>query len=261
MMWWSYWLCLVFSLLRLAFAVFIDEVDVTDWALQSIGEYRCVVGDYIKKEWFLIVSDIDDTSLLSLVNRTDGNLITRRMTDSKIVDVKYDELNTNLFLYYEDHTTSQIALLDEDIYLKDTMEMDTNYTMTSLCNKVTYENIAITVEDNILKVVDPETKLTILSTQLPSNFNSIEYLKTDYSEKLEVLLSTNDSTYFYYNMTNDILTNSWYRDESITDIVDFKFIDITDHSMDSIIMELNDENTFDNIWHAYNFRLKTNFNR
>ena len=261
MMWWSYWLCLVFSLLRLAFAVFIDEVDVTDWALQSIGEYRCVVGDYIKKEWFLIVSDIDDTSLLSLVNRTDGNLITRRITDSKIVDVKYDELNTNLFLHYEDHTTSQIALLDEDIYLKDTMEMDTNYTMTSLCNKVTYENIAITVEDNILKVVDPETKLTILSTQLPSNFNSIEYLKTDYSEKLEVLLSTNDSTYFYYNMTNDILTNSWYRDESITDIVDFKFIDITDHSMDSIIMELNDENTFDNIWHAYNFRLKTNFNR
>lgn len=261
MMWWSNWLCLVCSLLKLTFAVFIDEVDVTDWALQSIGEYRCVVGDYIEKELFLIVSDIDDTSLLSLVNRTDGNLITRRMTESRIVDIKYDELDTNLLLYYEDHTTSQISLLNKDIYLKATIRMDTNYTMLSLCNVVNYENIAITTEKDVLKVVDPETKLTILSTQLPSNFKSIDYLKTDYSEKLEVLLSTNDSTYFYYNLTNAIVTNSWYRDESVADIVDFKFIDIVDHSMDSISMELNDENTFDNIWQAYNFRVKTNFDR
>ncbi|KAK5779639.1 hypothetical protein RI543_003531 [Arxiozyma heterogenica] len=260
-MWWANWLCLVFSLLRLTFAVFIDEVGVTDWALQSIGEYRCIVGDYIEEDLFLIVSNIDNISLLSLVNRTNGNLITRRVTASRIVDVKYDELQANLLLYDEDHATSQLSILNKDIYLKEISSMDVNYTIPSLCNKVNYKNIVITLEENMLKVIDPESKLTVISIPLPSNFKGIEYLKTDYLEELEILLSTNDLTYFYHNLTNDISTNSWYRDESVTDIVDFEFVDIIDHSMDSISMELNDENTFNNIWQAYNFRVKTNFNR
>ena len=261
MMWWSSWFCLVFILVNFTFAVFTDEVNVTDWALQSIGEYKCVIGDYIEKDLFLIVSDIDDTSLLSLVNRTSGDLITRRVTDSRIIDIKYDEFNKNLLLNYENNMASQISLLNKDFYIRELIGLDTNHTMLSLCEKSNYENIIVDVEENVLNIVDPETNLKILTTQLPINFRDVEYLNTDYSEKLEVLFSTNESVYFYYNLSNDIAINSWFRDESVTGIIDFKFINIVDHSMDSIITELKDENRFSSIWYAYYFRAKTNFNR
>lgn len=263
-MWWSNWFCTLLSIIPLTSAVFTDEIDVTDWALQSIGEYTCIIGDSIDSNLFVVLSQLEDTSLLSLVNRTNGNLLTRRATDSRITDIKLDESKQLIFLEYEDasSTASQLTVLSNEFYIAP-ITVDSGSSPISICQKqlLNRDDIIIDNKKNSLKIVDPHSKLTVLSTELPSNFDKLKYLKTDHAAELEFLISTTDLEYIYYQLVNDDLVNSWFRDESLANTIDYKFIDIDDHSMDSVILELQNEYQFDNIFQAYRFRVMTNINR
>lgn len=260
---WSRW-C-PFSLLlivQVVHAVFTDEVGVTDWALQSIGEYSCVIGDSVDTSVLLILSQLKDTSLLSLVNRTNGNLLTRRETDGKITDISLDSRDNIIFMTLQDSTTSQINVVNNNIYIS-SFEVNDKSSISSLCpvEILNWDNVIIDPETHVLQIKDPDSKLTVLTADLPANFKGLKYLTTDYAQELEVLISTEDLKYIYYHFINDKLVTSWFRDESLSNIIDYKFFNIDDHSMDVVVTELQDENKFNNIWQAYQFRIKNNLNR
>lgn len=261
-MWWSNWFCALLFTTRLASAIFTDEIDVTDWALQSIGRYTCVVEDSIDKSLLVVLSQLEDTSMLSLINKTSGDLVTRRVTDSKVTDIKLDETEQIMFLNMEGAVTSQLSVVNNDIFIAP-ISIDNEHSITNICqNQILNSNhIVIDNEKHLLQIVDPDSKLTVLSSELPADFEAVAYLKTDYAQNLEFLISTTDLNYIYYQLVNDELVNSWLRDESLANIIDYKFINIDDHSMDSVILELQEENKFDNILQAYQFRVMANINR
>ncbi|CAL9736421.1 ER membrane protein complex subunit 1 [Monosporozyma servazzii] len=261
-MWWSNWFCVLLYTIRLASAVFTDEIDVTDWALQSIGEYACVTEDPINKSLLVVLSQLEDTSLLSLINKTTGDLVTRRVTDSRVTDIKLDETEQIMFLESEGFNTSQLSVSNNDIFIAP-ISIDNEHSISTLCQNqiLKSDHIVIDHEKKVLQIVDPHSELTVLSTELPTNFEEVVYLNTDYAQSLEFLVSTTDSNYIYLQLVNDELVNSWFRDESLANIIDYKFINIDDHSMDSVILELQEENKFDNVLQAYQFRVMTNINR
>lgn len=255
---------LLYCCIQYVSAVFTDEIDVTDWALQSIGKYECIFPISNNNKTLVMVSHLHDTSMISLVNKTSGQLIARRVSEYKINDIKLNKPNGNIIIEYEtDSKWAQLNIENANIYTPrlESVPVDNLSTLCQVGTENNNNDLTIDLEKNVLQIIDPDSKLTILSTQLPTDFQKLVFYTTDHAQELETIWITNDNKYVYSHWINDKLINQWFRDESLANIIDHQFINIDDHSIDSIIKELIDETNFDHIWDAYIFRLKTNIDR
>lgn len=234
-------------------AVFVEDAFQTDWHLENIGIYNCVLS--ANPDFLLVLSDYDSKSLLSFINATDGHLMFRQVLDVEVSGammtpdrdhILLQQINNELFAY-----DSSSGLPTEDFDLS-TVEF------RSTCKP---DLLNIKLSDGSLQVIDAETQLMVFEVDLPSKFESIAFLETDYASTLRMLVHTTEDEYIFQSIRNNAVETSWTKDESTHDILAHTFIDLTDESLEVLSEELLKESSFPNAWEAYVFRVKTNWHR
>lgn len=245
--------------LGIANALYADEAYVTDWHLNPIGEYKCVISNS-KDDTYTIISDFDDkTSLLSYVNKTTGGLISRNVLNFKAEDVSLDFSGTNLVVKDTDKHYNLISL-EHGFAFGRSLNVPNNTEFLSVCAP-NLEHVNVKSKESTIEVVDPVSGLVVIKSDLVQDFQSVIAIETDYSRSLKLLISTSDNIYRYYHIVNNELIDSWDRDESIVNIIDHAFIDIEDTSVKYLAQEIEKEQEIANIWEAYYFRLTNNIQR
>ena len=247
-----------------AYAVYSDEINKTDWQLEPLGEYRCVLPS--EKNNLLVLADYgSDSTLFSLVSGTTGDVISRLILPIKVNDamlipesntliikpsLEPEEVDDAPYLAYDSLSGLQLS------------EFDTStIQFTSSCNPMDSENVKLS--ENSLQLLDTASNLPIFKIDLPDNFEEVKYLKTDNSNLLELVLKTSDMKYHYYSYSSGgtHLKNSWVRDESLASVADYFFLEIKDHSLDTLEDEILLEKQNDDILSGYLFRLKRDIDR
>ncbi|QLQ78698.1 hypothetical protein HG537_0B00470 [Torulaspora globosa] len=235
-------------------AIFIEDAFETDWHLENVGIYNCVLKNQDQGS-LIVLSDFGSKTLLSYVNETDGQLLFRHVLDLQATDAMMTADRKNIVL-----KTSENELIAFDSYsgLRINGFDFTAIDFRSEC-KPDLSNIKLI--DGTAQVLDSETGLLIFQTELPSKFESIAFLETDYVSELQLLVHTTDDEYIFQLMKNNTIERSWTRDESNHDIVAHTFIDLADSNLEMVSEEILKENSFPNVWQAYVFRVTTNWNR
>lgn len=234
-------------------AIYVEEAFISDWQLESIGPYECILGN-ADHELLIVLSDYDSKTLVSFVNETSGDLLFRQQLDFKAEDAMMANDGSQYVL--KDSFGKFFAFDGSSGFpLQDNM---TNYQFASTCTP-DLSNVRMT--ENSLKVIDGESQLELFHADLPDSFRSIEFLKTDYIGTLRVLYSTTDAKYVFHSFVNGELQYEWYRDESINNITAHTFIDLPDAVLETISQELSAERKFSNIWEAYLFRAVSDWTR
>ncbi|KAG0668308.1 hypothetical protein C6P45_004816 [Maudiozyma exigua] len=245
-------------------AVYRDEAFKVDWQVSTIGEYRCVLKDYSAENQLIILSDFSESeTLISYVNKTSGDVLLRYSVPYKITDAMIDSESQQLVLKLNDNLVS----IDLNAGLPVTNETngithDSDFTFQSSC-AVPDVKIDSKNGKQTLKIVDKTMGLPVFDIELPESFTEVKYLSTDHSQNLRFIVGNEDSQYVYFNYTNggQNLTSTWEKDESLIDIVDSTFCDLKDSTIDAIRSEMVEEKEIDDIFNAYIYRVKKNFNR
>lgn len=235
-------------------AIFVEDAFETDWHLQNIGIYNCVLKNH-EQGSLMMLSDFGSKTLLSYVNETDGQLLFRHVLDLQATDAmmtgdqNHIVLKTaeNEFRAFDSYSGLLVSGLDFSAI-----------DFRSGC-KPDLSNIKLI--DGTAQVVDSETGLSIFQAELPPKFESVAFLETDYVSELQLLVHTTDDEYIFQLMKNNTIERSWTRDESNHDIVAHTFIDIADSNLEVVSEEILKENSFPNVWQSYLFRVTTNWNR
>ncbi|CCH58540.1 hypothetical protein TBLA_0A07500 [Henningerozyma blattae CBS 6284] len=256
----SFWLSIIIHVLKLTLvkAVYEDEAYITDWQLQNIGHYNCIMDDPPNNRFFVLsASDQDDEfSKLSVINQLTGEVILRTNLKYKIVDSMIDINETMLVL--KDKSGKFISFNTETLFEIEILNEFENFkTSCTEFDPKLQHNIKI-IDNEILFVEDAKDTLRIT---LPPKFQKIEFLSTDNSTNLKVLAATEGEIYYYYSIVDNKLKTTWTKDESIANIVDYVFIDIKSTSLDSVAEQIKYETMSSSIFEAYLVRISKNFNR
>ncbi|QLL31185.1 hypothetical protein HG536_0B00460 [Torulaspora globosa] len=235
-------------------AIFIEDAFETDWQLQNIGIYNCVLKNQ-EQGSFIVLSDFGSKTLLSYVNETDGQLLSRHVLDLQATDAMMTADRKHIVL-----KTVENEFMAFDSY-SGLLKNDLDFPASEFRSGCKPDLSNIKLIDGTVQVLDSETGLLIFESDLPPKFESIAFIETDYVSELQLLVHTTDDEYFFQLMKNNTMERSWIRDESNHDIVAHTFIDIGDSNLDVVSEEILKENSFPNAWQAYVFRVTTNWNR
>ena len=247
-----------------AYAVYSDEINKTDWQLEPLGEYRCVLPS--EKNNLLVLADHgSDSTLFSLVSGATGDIISRLILPIKVDDAMLIQENNTLVI----KSLLESGEVDDTLYLAyDSLsglqlsEFDTStIQFTSSCNPLDSENVKLS--ESSLQLLDTASNLPIFKVDLPDDFEEVKYLKTDNSNLLELVLKTSDMKYHYYSYSSGgtYLKNSWVRDESLASVADYFFLETKDHSLDTLEDEILLEGQKDDLLSGYLFRLRRDIDR
>ncbi|CCE63470.1 hypothetical protein TPHA_0E03810 [Tetrapisispora phaffii CBS 4417] len=232
--------------------VYMDEAYLTDWHLANIGEYRCVF-DSQKKDKLIILSEIDEGTVITYLNKTDGTPTVRQKLSSVVDDVLRYGDNDIYFKSGNDYIKfNDEAGLDYDVVTKN---------LTSLNSICSPNSQNIKMDKNNIRVIDTDSNLELMNVKLPNNFTSFVYATTDGIENLSVLFTTGELKYMFQNYKNGNITESWERNESLTDIVAHAYVTLPDLELLQTSDEILAEYTLSNPIFAYLHRIKNNINR
>ena len=249
-------LCIVFFYLKsfTVSAVFADEAYIVDWQIQNIGSsYQCIINDD-SNNVLVVLSDMDDKSLLTYLNETNGRLLSRHLLDFKAIDAMQVK-DTSNFLLKDSY--NQIHAFESEHGFPTELNLD-GVKFKSSCSP-NFKNI--NVGNQVLEVKDPETSLILFNATLPLNYKAIKFLETDYASLLKILIETDDARFIFQSYKNGELIDEWEKDESLNDIADFTFIEVTDKSIDTIADDLAAESNISNPLKAYSLRVSNNWRR
>lgn len=235
-------------------AVFADEAYIVDWQIQNIGSsYQCIINDD-SNNVLVVLSDMDDKSLLTYLNETNGRLLSRHLLDFKAIDAMQVK-DTSNFLLKDSY--NQIHAFESEHGFPTELNLD-GVKFKSSCSP-NFKNI--NVGNQVLEVKDPETSLILFNATLPLNYKAIKFLETDYASLLKILIETDDARFIFQSYKNGELIDEWEKDESLNDIADFTFIEVTDKSIDTIADDLAAESNISNPLKAYSLRVSNNWRR
>ncbi|CCK69150.1 Emc1p KNAG_0C00360 [Huiozyma naganishii CBS 8797] len=240
-------------------AIFADEAYTTDWLVSPIGPYKCVASS---DQWdtLLVVSEFnEEQGLVSLLNKTSGSLITRKTLEYQVDDVMLKDASVVLKKAAQDGFVE----LDRTYLFENEWVPLANETapFVSSCRPDNTPGVVVDLKTKTVKVIDEDSKLPVLSHELPENFALLNWVETDYKEYVKLLITTADKHSFYYHIQNGKLVETWTRDESLFGVVDHTFIDLQDHSLEEIAAEIASERKMANVWDAYWFRVTTDVER
>ncbi|OBA26419.1 DUF1620-domain-containing protein [Hanseniaspora valbyensis NRRL Y-1626] len=219
-------------------AIFSDEAYVKDWHLQSIGNEIKHVLTY-KNNTELIVLSKDN--ILSYLDTENGDILYRQeiATNTEANELVYSTLDNDLIIYNQFNSDIE-NVIDLESGLKkhiDQASFDINAVTpieTPDLNKVSIElsenskKFIIQVKDQVNNLVIFNNKLDIsyFDTNSPSDLR-INFVKTDLESNAFIFVITDISTevIYFLQFIDNILENSWKRDNSVADIVAFTIID------------------------------------
>lgn len=234
--------------------VFMDEAFVNDWQMANIGRYECVLENRAKDQ-LVLLSEIDGKTLISYMNETDGKILIRNKLDVRIVDAMCQQ-DTGLIIL-KDSEQNFLQFNDTFGFSRSLIDFEES-TFVSTC----YMNLDhIKISNTQLKVMDQESNLELFHSDLPEDYSSIEFIKTDYAGKLKVLYQTQALKYEFQLFENGILYSTWTRDETLTGVTAHEFVTLPDFSMHEASAELFAESMYSNPFAAYAFRIGKNYHR
>lgn len=234
--------------------VYIEEAFQTDWQLENLGHYDCVI-ESAEQNALIVFSSLDSKTLVSLVNETDGKLIYRHLWNSKASGAMAASGGAHFLLK---DAEGEVFAFDTASGLQNTSFDLSSVGFTSQCKP---DLIDVKVSSHGLQVLDSESQLEVLNTSSTSTIDEIVFFWTDYSSLLKVLFSTADGKYIFQSLANDDLVTEWTREEIEGKISAHAFVDLQDDSLQTVSEEVAAEKAFQNAWEAYIFRVKRNFQR
>ncbi|SSD61393.1 related to ER membrane protein complex subunit 1 [Saccharomycodes ludwigii] len=256
MFWWS-----------VTTAVYKDEAYKIDWEIQNIGDLKCIdrSGDS-----FIVLSELKnnkDKSLLSWINVETGDIEYRQvLTDT------YDGFainnNSNTVYLKNKNGKGTFKAIDakfgfaQELTLEAESELFKDLNFTNACKNYGFNSLVkLDNADHSIKILDSQDgKNVVLKAVLPDDNVSVLYLETDHVSTLEYLIyNQNDDIYAYFMYVNNTLVNSWYRDESVSDVTAYTVISPHDKNIEDDKESLEIEDSKKNLWDAYIYRLQTNF--
>lgn len=249
-------LCLIYSLLLGALtvnAVFIEDAFISDWQLENIGRYECVMEDQGQQN-LIILSDYESNTLMSFVNETSGTIIFRYPLDFKAIDA----------MLLEDRSAYVLKDLEGNAYLFDASNgflLDDKISVETFVSSCIPHSSSVIISNNTLKFMDQDSQLEISQVPLRENFESLKFLYHDNLGSVKFLYSTDDYQYFFESFENGVPKNQWHRDEVVSDVCSFTFVDIPNEALLSKKSELLAEQEFTNVWDAYTYRVSQNWGR
>ena len=234
--------------------VFVEEAFETDWHLESLGHYECVL-ESPEQGALIILSSIDSKTLVSLVNETNGQLLHRQLWGSKTSDaMMLPDSNHYLLRDYD----GKISVFDSSSGLQTTTYDASNVEFVSACDPKLTD---VKVTTHSLQVLEAESKLEVLRVNVSSTLDTVVFFSTDYSSIVKVLYSTTDGKYVYQSLKNNEMLKEWIREDLNGEVIAHTFINLIDGSLQTISEELATEDAFQNVWEAYVFRVTTNWGR
>ncbi|CCD22189.1 Emc1p NDAI_0A00290 [Naumovozyma dairenensis CBS 421] len=236
-------------------AVFADEAYTVDWQIQNIGTYNCVLENSLD-DILVILSELDSKTLLAYVNETDGSLISRNLLDYKVSDAMMIPNSANFVL--QNDKTGKLETY-ESLHGYPVQNFTIDLTDFKPSCKPNLENIKRSNE--LIQVIDPESKLTLFHAILPATVKDIVLLSTNYVSSLKVFSLLDNSSYVFQSYNNGELVNEWTRNELWNEINAHTVVEIADKSMENVLDEMIIENNTSNPILAYFTRLTMNWKR
>lgn len=226
------------------YAVFTDEAFVTDWQIQNVGDYFCVIGD-TTRDVLVVISELDGSSLLSYVNASSGDLLSRIPLD---FEAQGAMIMDNMLVLRK----SEVEFLFFDI--------DSGFQVFDTTNRFVQDVFESECRPSLqgLEIENYTIKSKGLQVDLKKDFKDISYLKSSSDDSLDILYSTHHMEYVFKRFVNGEEIVSWYRDESTRDIIDFKMVDLEDPSILELLKEVTREGSFGSTLQSYVYRLRTN---
>ncbi|SCV02898.1 LANO_0G00914g1_1 [Lachancea nothofagi CBS 11611] len=227
-------------------AIFDDEVNGIDWQLSNIGDYKCVVpaSRTTHNDQFVILSDLGDHSLLSWVNKTNGELLDRLPLNYKVEDIMVTEKN-EIILQKGDASYFAIDSLNG---------FDIQYDALGFISSCSPDLSLVQVREGKLKVLDSDKEYVVYHRQLPENFSGIKYFENREDGSFDLITSTSDGKYQFLELDNSNITKEWERDESLANINAFAFVSSKDPLTSKIFSEISKEESM-SVLDAYKFRI------
>ncbi|KAL6929259.1 hypothetical protein ACO0SA_002599 [Hanseniaspora valbyensis] len=219
-------------------AIFSDEAYVKDWHLQSIGNEIKHVLSYKNNTELIVLSN---DNILSYLDTENGDILYRQeiAPDTEANELVYSTLDNDLIIYNQFKSDIE-KVVDLESGLEkhiDQASFDINAVTpieTPDLNKVSIElsenskKFIIQVKDqaNNLVIFNNKLDISYFDTNSPSDLR-INFVKTDLESNTFIFVITDISTevIYFLHFIDNILENSWTRDNSVADIVAFTIID------------------------------------
>ncbi|AGO10795.1 AaceriAFR720Wp [[Ashbya] aceris (nom. inval.)] len=237
------------TLWRHADAVFDDEAYKTDWQVVNVGDYRCVVDD--GQASLVVLSDLDENSMLSWINRKDGNVEYRQKLEFRADDIMVLEEGGRVALRHAE--SGQVSLFDTQhgFQLDDKVAL-----FRSSC---TPELSGFELKADVLKFHSLNPDIESAEIALPKGFREIKYLSIGVEGEMSVLFASEKSIYHYVEFRRGVPATQWARDESLANIVAYTYLSETEDSK-LVNDEWNVEESM-NLVGGYLRRLRRNLGR
>ncbi|SCU95088.1 LAMI_0F00914g1_1 [Lachancea mirantina] len=208
-------------------AVYDDEAFDTDWHLENIGRYECAVK--VSNEHIGIISGYQDASMFSVLNSSNGGIVSRQPLTFIVADT----------MTLED---SKIALKSEngETHILDTKSgLFVGDEITVFSSSCKPDFSVVTIDQGKLQInglSSPE--IEHFHVDLPTDFEQILFLEASNDGFLQALVACKGLKYSYIQYENFVPTAQWSRDESLTDICAYTYMSLEPVSTTRITREL-----------------------
>lgn len=233
-------------------AVFDDEAYAIDWHSSNIGKYKCVLpaSNEAHVDQLLILSAYDSSSMLSWVNKTNGELLDRLPLDINAQDAMLlDDGEVVLRQYNGSYAIfdgmSGLRLEDRDLDFSSSCQPDLSM---------------VRIQDGKVTILDRDSGLGVYEVDLPLGLDNISFLQHNEEGSLEILLSTIDGNYTFTQFSQFTKTKTWSRDESLTNVVAWTYVSPKDALTSQIYREITEEESM-SVLQAYKYRVGQSLRR
>lgn len=245
---------LIFHIIFFVEALYAGGSVTSNLTTGYIGSYDCVASN-TNMDYLVVISDlgIEERSIVSFVNKTNGYLYDRLVLEGSIEDVMLFDSNNLIIKYNETEFATVNASNGFGIESDVGPHFSENLKFVSSCFDA---NVAVEINGNLVTVEDKLQNRRLSNLVLPNDITDINYISTDFISKFEIMaVNKHNSSYVFLHLENDRLIPKWWRDESNSNPQDFCLINVDNISKSSqVISGRNGTNWILSYW----VRLKSN---